>query len=80
MSLSDDRFKSNFHRVRAQSTVNDRYSIAYFNQASKDTLIKGPLGKYPPMTGGEYIRRAMDRNYTALKMLSQNPTSETVSI
>ncbi len=38
MSWSDDRFKSTFHRVKAPSEPDDyygeRYSIAFFNQAS----------------------------------------------
>ena len=66
MAWSDDRFKSNFHRVRAPGIgegQKSRYSIAYFNQANKDIVIQGPLKKYDPMTAAEYISTAMDRNF-----------------
>ncbi len=72
MSWSDDRFKSTFHRVKApQDPVNDywgeRYSIAFFNQPCRDTLIQGPLKKYPLITGEEFTRNAMNRNFRALE-------------
>lgn len=68
MYISDDRFKSNFHRVRTPKVGENqkpRYSLAYFNQASKSTLIKGTTGKYPELTGAEFIAQAMRRNYEA---------------
>jgi isopenicillin N synthase-like dioxygenase len=71
MSWSDDRFKSNFHRVKTPSEQDDyfgdRYSIAYFNQPCKDTLILGPLKKYPVVTGEEFIANAVRRNFAALQ-------------
>lgn len=47
MAWSDDRLKSNFHRVRAKDVGSSpaRYSIAYFNQARKDFVVQGPLKK-----------------------------------
>lgn len=71
MSWSDDRFKSTFHRVKAPSEEGDyygeRYSIAFFNQPCRDTLIQGPLKKYPLVTGTEFTRNAMNRNFKALQ-------------
>lgn len=70
MSWSDDRFKSTFHRVKAPTEPGDfygeRYSIAYFNQARKSAEIQGPQKKYPMVTGEEFTRNAMQRNYKAL--------------
>jgi isopenicillin N synthase-like dioxygenase len=71
MSWSDDRFKSTFHRVKAPSEEGDyygeRYSIAFFNQPCKDATIQGPLKKYPVVTGEEFTRAAMNRNFKALQ-------------
>jgi len=71
MSWSDDRFKSTFHRVKAPSEEGDffgeRYSIAFFNQPCKDAQIQGPMKKYPIVTGEEFTRNAMNRNFKALQ-------------
>ena len=71
MSWSDDRFKSTFHRVKAPSEPDDyygeRYSIAFFNQPCRDCEIQGPLKKYPMVTGEEFTRAAMNRNFAALQ-------------
>lgn len=71
MSWSDDRFKSTFHRVKAPCEPGDfygeRYSIAFFNQPLKTAKIQGPLEKYPLITGEEFTRNAMDRNYRVLQ-------------
>ena len=71
MSWSDDRFKSTFHRVKATCEPDDyygeRYSIAFFNQPCKDAKIQGPLKKYPVVTGEEFTRNAMSRNYQAIQ-------------
>lgn len=71
MSWSDDRFKSTFHRVKAPCEqgdyFGDRYSIAYFNQPCKDSLIQGPLKKYPMITGAQFTENAMKRNFAALQ-------------
>lgn len=72
MRWSDDRLKSNFHRVRTprpEEYTGPRYSIAYFNQANKTSVIEGPLKKYPPVTGGDFILGAMKRNYEMLEQL-----------
>jgi isopenicillin N synthase-like dioxygenase len=71
MSWSDDRFKSTFHRVKAPCEPDDyygeRYSIAFFNQPCKDAKIQGLLKKYPVVTGEEFTRNAMSRNYQAIQ-------------
>ncbi|KAF2681594.1 Clavaminate synthase-like protein [Lentithecium fluviatile CBS 122367] len=71
MSWSDDRFKSTFHRVKAPCEPDDyygeRYSIAFFNQPCKDAKIQGPQKKYPLVTGEEFTRNAMGRNFKALQ-------------
>lgn len=72
MSWSDDRFKSTIHRVRAPTDpekdyFGSRYSIAFFNQPCLDCEIQGPLKKYPMVTGAEFTKAAMERNYRALK-------------
>lgn len=71
MSWSDDRFTSTFHRVKAPSEESDywgeRYSIAFFNQPCKDARIQGPMKKYPLVTGEEFTKNAMNRNFKALQ-------------
>ena len=71
MSWSDDRFKSTFHRVKAPCEPGDyygeRYSIAFFNQPCRDAQIQGPLKKYPLVTGEEFTRYAMNRNFKSLQ-------------
>ncbi|KXT13898.1 hypothetical protein AC579_2637 [Pseudocercospora musae] len=72
MSWSDDRFKSTFHRVKAPTDLEKdyfgpRYSIAFFNQPCIDCEIQGPLKKYPKVTGAEFTRSAMQRNFAAIK-------------
>lgn len=44
-----------------------RYSIAYFNQPCIDAVIQGPQKKYPAVTGEEFTKKAMERNFAALK-------------
>ncbi|OTB18733.1 hypothetical protein K445DRAFT_314597 [Daldinia sp. EC12] len=72
MSWSDDRFKSTFHRVKtptnpATDYYGTRYSMAYFNQPNINCEIQGPLKKYPMVTGSEFTKAAMKRNYEALQ-------------
>ncbi len=72
MSWSDDRFQSTIHRVktptdRAVDYFGDRYSIAFFNQPHSDCVIQGPLKKYPVVTGREFTKQAMRRNFAALE-------------
>ncbi|KAK9823664.1 hypothetical protein WJX72_004518 [[Myrmecia] bisecta] len=69
MQWSDDKLKSTFHRVRtpgAGEYQGPRYSLAYFNQCDRSAIIQGPLKKYPPISGDEFLKAAMKRNYDAL--------------
>ncbi|KAF3908602.1 hypothetical protein AA313_de0200080 [Arthrobotrys entomopaga] len=67
MSLSDDRLKSLFHRVRNPRNGESRkarHSIAFFNQPIRSAIIQGPLKKYPPVLAKDFILDAARRNYT----------------
>ena len=64
---SDDQLPSNFHRVRnplAHEYQGPRYSLAFFCQANEDAVIQGPAKKYPPITGGEYLRQRISANFS----------------
>jgi isopenicillin N synthase-like dioxygenase len=80
MSWSDDRFKSTLHRVKAPCEQGDfygeRYSIAFFNQPRKSTQIQGPKKKYPVLTGEEFTRNAMQRNFKAVLEAKEKKESE----
>lgn len=70
--MQDDRFKSTFHRVKAPSDpetdyYGPRYSIAFFNQPCTDCTIQGPLKKYPAVSGAQFTKNAMERNFKALQ-------------
>lgn len=84
MSWSDDRFKSTLHRVKTPSDpavdyFGPRYSIAYFNQPCTDCKIQGPMKKYPVVTGEEFTRSAMNRNFAALRAKQENVKSMSVN-
>ena len=66
MRWSDDRLISNLHRVRMPKPCESlaaRHSIAFFAQANQDTILQGPLGKYEPMTGHDYIQMRIKANF-----------------
>ena len=66
MRWSDDRLPSNFHRVRTPEPdeyLGSRYSIAFFAQANRESLIAGPAGKYPPISAGDYLRQRVAANF-----------------
>ncbi len=72
MSWSDDRFKSTFHRVATPRDLDvdyfgERYSMAFFNQPLKSTRIQGKEKKYAVVTGEEFTKKAMERNFKALQ-------------
>jgi isopenicillin N synthase-like dioxygenase len=67
MRWSDDQLPSNFHRVRnplPHEHQGARYSLAFFCQANEDAVIEGPLGKYPPMAAGDYLRQRIEANFS----------------
>lgn len=70
MRWSDDLLKSNFYRI-AQPTVDlsSRYSIAYFTLANKSSIIQGRTKYTEPLTAGDFLRQAMERNHQRVKML-----------
>ncbi|MER6117547.1 2-oxoglutarate and iron-dependent oxygenase domain-containing protein [Streptomyces sp. NPDC001743] len=66
MRWSGDRLPSNFHRVKSPGPDGDRsarYSIAFFAQADKETVIADPDGRYAPITAGDYIRQRIAANF-----------------
>jgi isopenicillin N synthase-like dioxygenase len=68
MRWSDDRLKSNFHRVKAADTgvdIPERYSMPYFAQADRSAVIQGPEHKYEPMTAGDYLDMRIRANFGA---------------
>lgn len=70
MSWSDDKLKSNFHRVRTPQigeNQSERFTVAWFNQANKDIVIQGPQKKYAATTGEQYIVDAMKKNFARLQ-------------
>ncbi|KAI8340069.1 hypothetical protein BC941DRAFT_419304 [Chlamydoabsidia padenii] len=70
MRWSDDQLKSNFHRVkRPETDLSSRYTIAYFTQANKSAIIQGRSKYTEPLTAGDFLRQAMERNHQRVKML-----------
>ncbi len=70
MRWSDDRLKSNFHRVAMPGAEDDqggRYSIAFFAQGNRDAVIEGPQRKYPAITAGDYLNQRVAANYSAYR-------------
>ena len=64
MRWSDDQLASNFHRVKGPAgAVGDRYSIAFFAQASRGAVIDSPTGKYSRVTAGEYLQQRISANF-----------------
>jgi hypothetical protein len=53
---------SDFER-RGATTSCLRYSLAFFAQANKDALIRGPSGTYPPITAGDFLQQRVAANF-----------------
>ena len=63
---SDGKLYSNLHRVRLpKDATNSRYSIAYFAQSDKSTLIE--TKNSPPITAGDYILSRIQSNFESAK-------------
>ena len=59
---SDGKLHSNLHRVRLPADASQpRYSIAYFAQSDKRTVIQST--QYAPMTAGDYILSRLHSNF-----------------
>ena len=96
MRWTNMRWKNTVHRVseppRSLSTdiakgvgdlelIPERYSIAFFNQPSRDTLIQGPKKKYPLVTGAEFTKNAMRMYYSqTAEAKAQKAAPSTVSV
>ena len=68
MRWSDDQLPSNFHRVRNPQPgeyMGPRYSLAFFAQANRGTLIESPAQKYPVITAGDYLKQRVAANFKA---------------
>lgn len=66
MRWSDDQLPSNFHRVKnpaAHEYQGARYSLAFFAQANRGTLIETPSGKYPAITAGDFLQQRIAANF-----------------
>ena len=66
MRWSDDVLPSNFHRVRnprPDEYQGPRYSVAFFAQANRDVVIKGPKGTHPPITAEDYLYQRVNANF-----------------
>lgn len=73
MWWSNDRYKSNFHRVRCPQVgenQSERFTVAWFNQANSDIVIQGLGGK--TTTGREFIVDAMRKNFARLDETLKN--------
>lgn len=70
MRWSDDKLLSNPHRVRMprqDEYLGPRYSIPFFAQANRDSVLQGPEKRYPPITAADYIQSRLSANFEALK-------------
>ncbi|MCC8983493.1 isopenicillin N synthase family dioxygenase [Bradyrhizobium acaciae] len=66
MRWSDDQLQSTLHRVRmprADEYLGRRLSLPFFCQANRDAVMQGPLGKYPPITAGDYLTMRISANF-----------------
>ena len=62
---SDGKLYSNLHRVRLPEDASDpRYSIAFFAQSDKHTVIKSHNSE--PITAGDYILSRLKSNFDKL--------------
>ncbi|KWB20502.1 2OG-Fe(II) oxygenase [Burkholderia cepacia] len=68
MRWSDDRLRSNFHRVRnplPHEYQGSRFSLAFFCQANRDVMIESPTGKYAPISAEDYLKQRVAANFRA---------------
>ncbi len=67
MRWSDDQLRSTLHRVRMPAGGEPRgarQTLAFFCQANSDQVIRGPGGKYPPITARDYLRQRIAANFS----------------
>jgi len=78
MRWSNDRYKSNIHRVINRSGK-ERYSIPFFFSGNPDFLCdclpncraEGEAPKYPPKTVSQYIREGYEESYGRAEKFKQ---------
>lgn len=66
MRWSDDQLLSTLHRVRMPKIgepLGARYSMAFFCQANRDSIIQGPKKKYPPVSAHDYLQQRIAANF-----------------
>ncbi|KAI9029022.1 hypothetical protein CLU79DRAFT_737182 [Phycomyces nitens] len=74
---SDDRFKSSLYRLSVPESdgQESRHCIQYCNKANKSTIIQGQSKYKEPITAGELIMLAMEREYkAAMQSIKTNRT------
>ncbi|CAO3631986.1 unnamed protein product [Cunninghamella blakesleeana] len=79
MRWSDDVLKSNFYRVNRPTLDDDlssQYNITYFVQANKSAIIQGRTKYNHPLTAGDFLRQAMERNHQRVKKLIDQRNAE----
>lgn len=65
---SDDRLQSKSHRVRSPTAGEEdyqgpRYALEYINEANRSVIIQGRTKYTQPITAGEFLMFAMEKNY-----------------
>lgn len=79
MRWSDDTLKSTLHRVRSPrpgDDLRDRYSVVFFAQANKNTIVQGPKAKYAKITAGDFIQQRLQVNYAQLRIMQEKEQEE----
>ncbi|GAA5799691.1 hypothetical protein EDC94DRAFT_598226 [Helicostylum pulchrum] len=81
---SDDRLQSNLHRVRNPTSdeyQGPRHALEYINEANRSVIIQGRTKYTKPITAGEFLMKAMEKNYKAIKASqTTNPSSSTTTV
>lgn len=77
---SDDRLQSKVHRVRNPNSGEEfqgpRYALEYINEANRSVIIQGRTKYTKPITAGEFLMMAMEKNYKkAIKETESNDTA-----
>ncbi|GAN08232.1 2OG-Fe(II) oxygenase [Mucor ambiguus] len=74
---SDDLLQSKLHRVRNPNSEQEyqgpRYALEYINEANRSVIIQGRTKYTQPITAGEFLMMAMEKNYKKA-LLDQNIT------
>lgn len=66
MRWSDDQLLSTLHRVRMPKvgeSLDARYSMAFFCQANKNSIIQGPGKLYEPISAHDYLQQRIAANF-----------------